>query len=195
MKKILLITTLFLLLFSCTENKPENELIVENAVENAESKSYSRYSNGQNMIDAIYHEQIKDDENLKNLDERINTIQEDSRKVKDIYREILNKSAEYYSDAESEAKSMTDSILKKQTLELIKASAEKNYTKEKKFRDLILEINRNNELIYNQYSAFKIKRTLPEIEKYQNAHPLKTDSLNNFIKKQNQLLEELKKLK
>lgn len=195
MKKILLITTLFLLLFSCTENKPENELIVENAVENAESKSYSRYSNGQNMIDAIYHEQIKDDENLKNLDERINTIQEDSRKVKDIYREILNKSAEYYSDAESEAKNMTDSILKKQTLELIKASAEKNYTKEKKFRDLILEINRNNELIYNQYSAFKIKRTLPEIEKYQNAHPLKTDSLNNFIKKQNQLLEELKKLK
>ena len=117
MKKILLITTLFLLLFSCTENKPENKPIVENA----ESKSYSRYSNGQNMIDAIYHEQIKDDENLKNLDERINTIQEDSRKVKDIYREILNKSAEYYSDAESEAKSMTDSILKKQTLELIKA--------------------------------------------------------------------------
>ncbi|WP_159436354.1 hypothetical protein [Chryseobacterium indoltheticum] len=45
------------------------------------------------------------------------------------------------------------------------------------------------------YNAFKIKKTLPEIEKYQNAHPLKTDSLNNFINKQNQLLNELKNLK
>jgi len=38
-------------------------------------------------------------------------------------------------------------------------------------------------------------KTLPEIEKYQNAHPLKTDSLETFIKKQNQLLNELKNLK
>lgn len=51
------------------------------------------------------------------------------------------------------------------------------------------------EKLVNTYTAFKIRKTLPEIEKYQNAHPLKTDNLNTFITKQNKLLEELKKFK
>lgn len=50
-------------------------------------------------------------------------------------------------------------------------------------------------MIHSHYSAFKIRKTLPEIEKYQNAHPLKTDSLEKFIEKQNKLLIELKNLK
>jgi len=60
---------------------------------------------------------------------------------------------------------------------------------------LILEINRNSQAIYSQYSVFRIRKTLPEIERYQNAHPLKTDSLGNFINKQNKLLNELKNMK
>ena len=191
MKKIFLTSSL-LLFFSCEEKSH----VANNAVENAESKtSYTRFSKGQNILDAIYNEQIKNDENLKNLDERINSLYDDGQKVKNINQEITSKSSEYYSNAESVAESIYDSILKKQILEIIKISADKNYLREKKLRDLTLQINRNNQIIYNQYSAFKIRKTLPEIEKYQKAHPLKTDSLNNFINKQNQLLNELKNLK
>lgn len=50
-------------------------------------------------------------------------------------------------------------------------------------------------MLHDQYIVFKIRKTLPEIEKYQTAHPLKTDNLDAFINKQNKLLEELKKLK
>ena len=45
------------------------------------------------------------------------------------------------------------------------------------------------------YNIFNYPLTLPEIEKYQSAHPLKTDHLDQFINKQNKLLEELKNLK
>jgi len=191
MKKICFTFSL-LLFFSCGQKNTE----ANNAVENANSTtSYTRFSKGQNILDAIYNEQIKNDENLKKLDDKIKALYEDKEKVTNINQEIMNKSSEYYSDVESIANNITDSLLKKQILELIKISADKNYLKEKKFIELSLEINKNNQMIHSHYSAFKIRKTLPEIEKYQNAHPLKTDSLEKFIEKQNKLLIELKNLK
>ena len=67
--------------------------------------------------------------------------------------------------------------------------------KTKNIKDLIQRINENQSKIKDQYIVFRIKKTISEIEKYQQAHPLKTDSLNQFINKQNQLLSELKKIR
>jgi hypothetical protein len=195
MKKTLLTSTLFLLLFSCTENKPEQSGIVENAVDNAESKSYSRYSKGQNIIDGIYNEQIKDDEKLKDFQKRFLSIQNDSEIMKHLYDDITRSSQNYYSDAETRAKNIMDSTLQKEVLNLLKNSSEKYDTKINKLNALKIQINLNFIELNSFYDAYKIKKTLPEIEKYQDTHPLKTDSLENFINKQNQLLEELKKLK
>lgn len=192
MKKILFVAALALTVISCRENKP----VIENAVDNTDSKiSSSRYIKGQNMLDAIYYEQIKNNENLKNLDKKIILLQEDSRKVKDLYDDILRKNDEYYSDAEYGAKSINDSALRKNIINLVKESSDKYNIKTQKLKELSLKITKNSQNIYSYYIAFKIRKTLPEIEKYQNAHPLKTDSLDRFINKQNKLIEELKKLK
>jgi hypothetical protein len=195
MKKTLLTSALFLLLFSCTENKPENKLIVENAVENAESKSYSRYSKGQNIIDGIYNEQIKDDEKLKDFQKRFLSIQNDSEIMKHLYDDITRSSQNYYSDAEIRAKNIMDSTLQKEVLNLLKNSSEKYDAKINKLNALKIQVNLNVIELNSFYNAYKIKKTLPEIEKYQDTHPLETDSLENFINKQNQLLNELKNLK
>ncbi|MDQ0781876.1 hypothetical protein [Chryseobacterium sp. W4I1] len=196
MKKILFASALAVAVLSCKENKFKNAAAVENAVDNTDSKlSSTRFSKGQNMLDAIYYEQIKNDESLKRLDKKIILLQEDSRKVKDLYKDILRKNDEYYSDAEYGAKTINDSILRKQLTNLVKESSDKYHGKTQKLKELTFQINRNNLSIYSYYIAFKIRKTLPEIEKYQNAHPLKTDSLEHFINKQNQLLNELKKLK
>jgi hypothetical protein len=192
MKKILFAATLALSLLSCKENKP----IIENAVDNTDSKiSSSRYIKGQNILDAIYYEQIKNDESLKKIDEKIILLQEDSRKVKNLYNDILRKNDEYYSDAEYAANSINDSALKKDIVNLVKESSDKYNVNTQKLKELSLKITKNSQNIYGYYMAFKIRKTLPEIEKYQKAHPLKTDSLDQFINKQNELLEELKKLK
>lgn len=195
MKKILFASTLVLLI-SCTENKSENDDLVENAAENTTSSiPIKRLRNTQTMLDAIYYEKIKDNKNLQDLDKKFISLQEDSRKIKDLYNDIFSKSEEYYSDAEIQAKGIRDSVLRKEIINLVKNSSEKYDVKVKKIEDIKHQVTINYFKLYNFYNAFKIKTTLPEIEKYQNAHPLKTDSLNNFIKKQNQLLEELKKLK
>ncbi|WP_027379307.1 hypothetical protein [Chryseobacterium daeguense] len=196
MRKIFLTATLLSLLFSCKEQKNENEHLIENAVENTESSiPIKRLSKTQSMLDAIYYEQIKNNEDLKNLDKRFLSLQNDSRIITDLHNEIISKSEDYYSTAKAYANNIKDSLLKKEIVNLVKNSAENYDIKVKKLNNIKRQVNMNYYNLFGYYNAFKIRKTLPEIEKYQNEHPLKADSLENFIKKQNQLINELKNLK
>jgi hypothetical protein len=196
MKKILFASALALSVLSCRENKSQNHDIVEKAAENTESSMpIKRLSKTQDIFNGIYYEKIKNDDALKKMDEKISLMQEDARKMQSIYNTIIANSEDYYLIAESEAKAINDSVLRKEMMNLVKESSDKYYLKIQKIKELKHAISRNKQSIYSLYSAFKIRKTLPEIEKYQNAHPLKMDSLTQFINKQNILLEELKKLK
>ncbi|RLJ32686.1 hypothetical protein CLU97_2148 [Chryseobacterium sp. 7] len=202
MKKILLASALALSILSCRENNPRQAPTVENAVDNAESsvsnsikKNTDYSSRSGNLVNEIYQELIKNDKALQELDIRIENIHKETDTVLSEYDDILGKSETYYNDATALSNSITDSISKKQIEKEIKESSEKYDVKTQNIRDLISKIKSNKAALYNEYIVFKIRKTLPEIEKYQNAHPLKTDSLNQCINKQNKLLEELKKIK
>ncbi|MGX5684233.1 hypothetical protein ACWKWW_06695 [Chryseobacterium cucumeris] len=202
MKKILFASAVVLSLLSCSENKPQHAPVVENAVDNAESsvsgaiKKNTRYSSREgNLVHEIYQELIKNDKALQDLDTRIDNIQKEAETSISEYDDIIGKSETYYNDATALSNSVTDSVTKKQIEKEIKASAEKYNVKTQTIRDLIAKIKANRTTLHDQYLVFKIRKTLPEIEKYQKAHPLKTDSLNQFINKQNKLLQELKNLK
>lgn len=197
MKKIFFASVFILSIFSCGDTRQQNKPIVENAIDNAESSvsgSFESYR-GDNLIDKTYSELIKNDKKLKALDEKIFNSQQESRKVINAYEEIISKSESFYREAENAAKSITDSLTKNQIEKDIQSSKDQYSLKISGINMLITRIDQNNADMNSLYTAFKIRKTLPEIEKYQKAHPLKTDSLDQFINKQNQLLEELKKLK
>lgn len=199
MKKILFAAAFALSLLSCRENKPQKQPAIENAVDNAESSissiAKSGYSRGGNLVQNIYDELLKDDKALQDLDKRITDINSETNTVISEYTNIIDKSENYYHDAKNLSGSITDSATKNEIEKEIQNSADKYNLKNQAIRDLIKKTKANQSKIYDQYTIFKIRKTLPEIEKYQNAHPLKKDNLDQFIKKQNQLLEELKKLK
>lgn len=198
MKKILFASALVLSLLSCRENKSQQAPAVENAVDNAESsvsgsiKKNTRYTN---LVHEIYQELIKNDKALQDLDERIEIIDKETEDAFTEYDDVIQKSETYYNDATALSNSVTDSVTKKQIEKEIKTSSDQYNIKTQTIRDLIAKIKTNRATLHDQYVVFKIRKTLPEIEKFQSAHPLKTDNLNQFINKQNELLEELKKLK
>lgn len=197
MKKILIASTLFLLIVSCSK-KSETNPLENNAVDNVESSvsnSLKSTRSKGNMVLEIYSELVKNDKNLQSLEQKIEDLNKETNIVISEYESVINKSNTYYNHAEHLTRSITDSLMKKEIEREIKFSSEKYDLKTQKIKDLIIKINQNKSIIENQHTIFKIKKTLPEIEKYQNAHPLKTDSLNNFINKQNELLNELKNLK
>lgn len=196
MKKIIFASALILSVASCAENKPKDDDLVGKAAENTESSiPIKRLSTAQDILNGIYDEKIKDDDGLTRLDEKISSMQTDAHKIKDIYSNVISNSEDYYSIAYNEAKGINDSVLRKEIINILKISSDKYSLKIQKIKDLKHKINQNRQYIYSYYNAFKIRKTLPEIEKYQNTNPLKTDSLNDFINKQNKLIEEIKILK
>lgn len=193
--KTFLILSFSLLIVSCKENDSTKNEIVEKAAENTESSfPIKRMGNSQNILDGIYSELIKNDSQLKKLDEKVASIQNDSRIIEKIYDDVIKNSTDYYILADN-AKTISDSILKREILKLVNNSSEKFKLKKDKIEELKRQVRFNNYKTYSFYQALKIRRTLPEIEKYQKANPLKSDSLNQFINKQNQLLNELKNMK
>ncbi|AZA89510.1 Uncharacterised protein [Chryseobacterium nakagawai] len=197
MKKILFAITLTLSVLSCRESQRQNPPIIENAIDNAESSvsgSFKSYRDD-NLIDKTYSELIKNNKTLKALDDKILKTQKESAELLKTYDEILGKSDAFYKEAGYSAKSITDSLIKQQIEKEIQTGADQYSVKTRNIISLIAQINKNNVNLNNLYTAFKIRKALSEIEKYQNAHPLKADSLDAFINKQNKLLEELKNIK
>ncbi|MBO6185860.1 MAG: hypothetical protein J6O88_14435 [Chryseobacterium sp.] len=197
MKKIFVTIALLLLTVSCSQ-KSENNPVENNVIDQVEPSVSSSLKSGRgqgNMVLDIYSELLKDDKNLQNLEQKIENINKETNVVISEYEKVIGKSDSFYIDAQQLTRSITDSLAKKEIERDIKFSSERYDLKTKKIKDLIVKINQNLSIIQDQYTIFKIRKALPEIEKYQNANPLKTDSLENFINKQNQLLNELKNVK
>lgn len=199
MKKIFFASVLALSFIACRENKRDHHPpAVANAVDNAESSvsgSLKSSYRSDDMIDQIYSELLKTDKNLQALDDRLTKIYQESGKVLSSYEPVLRKSESFYQDARQKAVSIKDTLLKKEVEQQIKISADQYDLKIRNIKELIKKINTNSERMTDQYTALKIRKTLPEIQKYQNAHPLKTDSLEHFIRKQENLLNQLKNMK
>lgn len=196
MKNLLIITTL-LLLFSCKEKtaKAVVATLNSNVISNVDSQKGSRYSKGSSLIDAIYFEMIKDDKVLKALDEEINLIRKNSDELISQKQELLDKPREYFGEVNQKITAVKDSVLKKEMQNFIKESADKFTTKSKELHFIMRKSDSNIRTINQHYDFFKIKKTLPEIEKYQNQNPLKLEELNKIVEDQNQLLEKLKNMK
>ncbi|MBK1896781.1 hypothetical protein [Chryseobacterium paridis] len=197
MKKILYTLSFIIALSACKENRNENTPIVDNVVDNAESSVSGSFKSSRHddKIDQIYSELIKSNKNLQAIDDKVKIANDESNKVIFEYKEIFDKSESYYMNAKYHANAIGDSLMKIETLDMIKSSSDQYDLKMKNVTDLIAKVNANQEKMNDLYTIFKIKKTLPEIEKYQKAHPLKPDHLNGFINKQNQLLNEVKNLK
>lgn len=193
MKNLLIVATL-LLIFSCKEKKENAVAATENSniISSVESAKGHRYSKGSSLIDAIYFEMIEEDKALKSLDDEILLLMKNSGELTRKKEELLYKPSEYYNEVNEKIATIKDSLLKKEMQNFIKESLG-NFDKKKKDLELISkQIESNNKKISTQYYFFKIKKTLPEIEKYQNQNPLKLEDLNQLISDQNQLLEKLK---
>lgn len=195
MKKIIVLLC-GLSIFACKDKTDTKPLVLKNAVENT-GGNYSSKLGGrsENMIDQIYNEILKTDKNLESFDKKIKNLLAESVKAGNADSESINKSKSYYATANAETKLIKDSLLKKETLEFVKISENKFKERIQKFEKLKLQISENSIKINDQYLAFKIRKTLPELEEYQNSHPVQLNSLNAFIHQQNNLLTEFKNFK
>ena len=184
MRKYKILTSFILLSILSCEQK-ENEKKIPDALNDDKiSVSGSFRSYDENIVEKLYSEVLKNDKELQNLDIEIQNSFDKSHNIRKELYSYDDKSKNYYSTAISNTKSITDSILKRKLVEMVKNSESKYNLNVSKIKKLSGIIESNNASISDNYTFFKTVLTLPIIEKYQIENNPSTKPLENFINEQ-----------
>ena len=203
MKKCVLLL-LPILLFSCKENtsirknadSPNDEKNVVEKIDQKSSDPFQKtYRTDAGMVEDIYNQLIVNDKNLTKLDNQIKNLNIKTSETIAKYESILSNSDNYYSNAKEKSAKFSDSLLQKRVDSILVNSAEKYNIKTANVKNHIAAAKSNIAIINDRYNVFKIYKTLPEIEKYQNNNSFDLKSLNSLMTEQNKVLSELQKAK
>ncbi len=193
-----------ILLTACKENtsiKKNSDTPAEqtNVVENIDAKStdpfQKSYRTNAGMVNDIYNQLVLSDKNLAKLDTQIKNLNTKTEEVISVYENVLSNSDNYYKDALQKTESFQDSIMRKKVDSLMNQSAKKYDDKNANVKNFIAAAKKNIAVINDNYTTFKIYKTLSEIEKYQNNNSFDVTNLNNLMSEQNKILTDLKNTK
>lgn len=193
-----------ILLTACKENtsiKKNSDTPAEqtNVVENIDAKStdpfQKSYRTNAGMVNDIYNQLVLSDKNLAKLDTQIKNLNTKTEEVISVYENVLSNSDNYYKDALQKTESFQDSIMRKKVDSLMNQSAKKYDDKNANVKKFIAAAKKNIAVINDNYTTFKIYKTLSEIEKYQNNNSFDVTNLNDLISEQNKILTDLKNTK
>lgn len=193
-----------ILLTSCKENtsiKKNSDTPAEqtNVVENIDAKStdpfQKSYRTNAGMVNDIYNQLVLSDKNLAKLDTQIKNLNTKTEEVISVYENVLSNSDNYYKDALQKTESFQDSIMRKKVDSLMNQSAKKYDDKNANVKKFIAAAKKNIAVINDNYTTFKIYKTLSEIEKYQNNNSFDVTNLNDLMSEQNKILTDLKNTK
>lgn len=194
MKKIILYTSVFLMLlsiYSCNKRSKTSDKENQNPKALQDHKfdliSYSRSGN-YDLVEELYSELTDKLAELKRLENRYSELMKENRNLDLCYINFNEKSSGYYISAYDKAKTITDSLLKEKISGLISKSNENYANKMNEINTLREKIIQNSAVIEDQRKALKILLTLPEIEKYQKDNMLKSKEFREFTKEQNKLI-------
>ena len=192
---------LILCVISCKDDNSVTttpKVAQENVVENVGAKSNQlekRYKGSDDIVEEIYQELILNDKELTKLDAKIRDLNNSTEDIIRQYRNILSKSESYYAEARKKTESITDSLMRNKLDSVILNSAMTYDGRVIDVRNAISHAQNNMKNINDLYTAYKIQRTLPEIEKYQKSNPFDLTNLNKLVEKQNTLLSDVQKVK
>lgn len=193
-----------ILLFSCKENssikKNEDVPVAQtNVVENIETKStdpfQKTYRTNNGMVEDIYNQLVLSDKNLAKLDTQIKNLNTKTAETVAVYENVLANSDNYYKDALKKTATFQDTLMRKRVDSIMLNSSKKYDEKTANVKSYIAAANKNIAIINDNYNSFKIYKTLPEIEKYQNTNSFDLSNLNKLMAEQNKILINLTKAK
>ena len=201
MMKILLMIAFAGLLFigfSCSSSDNEEPQIEEPGSETPEvlQQDYSykdvySYRSSKNIIDALYYEKLKKDENLRLLDERISNSNESRGDSIQPYRKYMNINDQYWSSMYSHISHIQDSVLKNELQVLSDSLQARFYRKVKHLKDLDSLIEAKRKSLRDKEIIMKIVVTEPMMSNFQNNEMPESRTLENINLMYDSLLQEI----
>ncbi|GEM_PF-2769923 len=190
------ITVFFILIFAaCTtaKDKQMNEATPDAFQEKNSFKELTIKRSYDSMTEQLYKEIIDKNKDLKNLEEKINTLNEDNLKYNTRINKFLADNESYYNEVNAYATTIQDSLLRAKVMDRINSG--ENYYKAKIQSLITLKEELNQKILtVNEYkTALKIFLTTNSIKSYQDNFNADTEHLKTIIKGYENLTEEISK--
>jgi hypothetical protein len=186
------------LLFSCGNNIKTKEPaaaqppVPEALQENSIDYSISKRSGGSDLVQELYAELAERDPELKAFEDDSYKAMSGPKEGEDL-NNFRSKNNRYYRSAESHAHYISDSVLRKAIVALIKSSAKKDSISNVPYDKLLERINKNSVSIQDHKNVLMIVSTLPLIEDYQKNNRPAPLPWQKYAKAQEDLIMKIKK--
>jgi hypothetical protein len=159
-----------------------------------EDKSYSSEiisarSYEDDLLESLYIESLEKNKDLKNLEKKLNELNENKNGARELFERYNNKSQNYYVAANNHTALIRDSLLKSQMIKVISGSLAKYNSSISNHHILLKTIDTRNMTLLDLHAVLKITKTLPLIEQYQGKELPSTKQFEGFIKKQNEAIK------
>jgi hypothetical protein len=194
--RLFLIAFSLTFIFSCGNDPAmkQNTTVVETPEALQESSEYDISkirSSRSDLVTELYNEIVEKDSALKTLESELERINEHPKEMNELTG-FLQKNRQYYNSAENLSNNITDSVLRKRVIELIKKSAKKDSLATVSFDMLLERVDRNAISISDYHNVLMILKTMPFIEDYQKNHLPSALSWQKYAKAQEDLIKKIK---
>jgi hypothetical protein len=142
---------------------------------------------GNDLVDELYEELVSKSPQLQKLETDIDAFKPDANSGD--FFDYESKSKAYYYSAKSYANTITDSITKKNVLELIEKSNKRYELKANDLNKLDQSIGDKEIALRDSHTILKIALTMPLIEKYQDENLPDKRPLINMTQRQDSLIQ------
>jgi hypothetical protein len=188
-----------LLLFSACTGKKEYDQNVPDAFQKnsniSELSSFKRWNSS--IVEELYQDLTKKNEELKQLEQSINDLKADEKSKTEEIVKFFDDNTNYYDNAISMTANITDSILRTEIINTLNADKQEYLSNINEIQGVMDEIRKKSEELNNYHIALKIALTMDVIHNYQTSLKTDTTALRNIVKNYdgtiNLVKEELKK--
>ncbi|MEI6183995.1 MAG: hypothetical protein WCP65_00600 [Bacteroidota bacterium] len=195
--KAILSSFLVLTLVSCNHSPkidaPKEE--TPKALENKKA-SYEIISKrvADDLVESLYNELVNKSVDLKNLEVKIDELQKSKSDSIISFNNYNDKNELYISSANRHCEEIKDSSLRDKMRNLIAKNLTKYNSSIARHTELLKIIETKELTIADLHNILKIVKTLPLIDKYQRDNLPSTNSLEGYIKRQDQTIRDADKL-
>jgi hypothetical protein len=169
MRVIQCIVVICLFLFSaCKNNRRDAENIqIPEAMQESKKSTIMYKRVNDDMVNSIYNNLLEKSPELKTLDDQVSNLRDERLDSASALLAYIEKNNEYYYSAEEHVKSISDSLLRKQILNILNTSRKKSDSSIISHHNLLGSIDNTIKQITDQREGLKVLLSLPVIEEYQ----------------------------
>lgn len=185
--KLLIYPILLVSIFSCSQSQTKDQTKTETpkALEDNNSSFDLVSKRGpENLVESLYNELAKKDAELMKLEATMASLAKSKDDSTGMFISFNSKNQSYFNSAEQHVTEIKDSILRGKIKNLLSDQLLKYNSQIGNHSKLLESIERNQISISDLYTALKVVKTLPLIDKYQKDNLPDTKPLEGYKKLQ-----------